>query len=69
MSIVHTKGKPTLLITMTVDIHCDEVKRLLKDSESPYDRPDIICRVYEQKRNSCSNASDRTKFAVNVMAL
>ena len=56
MSIVHTKGKPTLFITMTMDVNCDEVKRQLNDGESPYDRPDIVCRVYEQKRSSCSNA-------------
>ena len=56
MSIVHTKGKPTLFITMTMDVNCDEVKRQLNDGESPYDRPDIVCRVYEQKRNSYSNA-------------
>ena len=50
MSIVRVKGPPSLFITVTMDVHCDEVKRLLKQGQTPYDRPDIICQVYELKK-------------------
>ena len=51
MALVRVKGKPTFFITMTMDPNCEEVKALLKPGESPYDRPDILNRVYELKRN------------------
>ena len=50
MSIVRVKGKPTFFITMTMDVKCKEVTDPLKLDETPYDRPDIICRVYEMKK-------------------
>ena len=51
MALVRFKGKPTFVITMTMDPNCEEVKALPKPGESPYDRPDILNRVYELKRN------------------
>ena len=51
MAIVRVKGKPTFFITMTMDANCEEVKNLLKPGETPYDRFDIVNRVYEIKRN------------------
>ena len=51
MAIVRVKGKPSLFITMTLDVNCPEVRALLRDGESPYDRPDILVRVFELKRN------------------
>ena len=51
MAIVRVKGKPGLFITMTLDVNCPEVRALLRDGESPYDRPDILVRVFELKQN------------------
>ena len=50
MSIVQVKGKPTFFIMMTMDVRCREVLNLLEPNETPYDRPDIICQVYEMKK-------------------
>lgn len=51
MAIVRAKGKPDFFITMTLDVNCPEIKALLRPGQSPYDRPDILCRVFEVKRN------------------
>ena len=50
MAIVRVKGAPSLFITMTMDVNCKEVTNLLEPSQTPYDRPDIICQVYEMKK-------------------
>ena len=50
MAIVRVKGKPTFFITMTIYVKCQEVMDLIHLGESPYDRPDLICRVYEMKK-------------------
>ena len=51
MAICRVKGKPDLFLTKTLDVNCPEVRALLRDGESPYDRPDILVRVFELKRN------------------
>jgi hypothetical protein len=43
-------GVPTFFITMTMDISCKESVGQLNPGETPYDRPDIINRVFELKR-------------------
>eukprot|EP00956_Cyclotella_meneghiniana_P038178 scaffold149794_cov40-Cyclotella_meneghiniana.AAC.3 len=50
MTLVRKFGKPTFFITMTMDVHCEEIKNLLRPGETPYDRPDLLCRVFELKR-------------------
>ena len=51
MAIARVKGKPALFLTKTLDVKCPEVQALLTDGENPYDRPDILVRVFEIKRN------------------
>jgi hypothetical protein len=51
MYLVQKFGKPTFFITMTMDINCDEILKHLNPGETPFDRPDIINRVFEMKRN------------------
>ena len=51
MAIARVKGKPALFLTKTLDVKCPEVQALLADGENPYDRPDILVRVFEIKRN------------------
>jgi len=36
MSIVRALGKPTLFITMTMDVNCPEVKAQLNPGETPF---------------------------------
>ena len=50
MHIVQKKGKPTFFITMTMDVNCEEVRNHLRSDQTPYDRPDLICRIFEMKR-------------------
>ena len=50
MAVVRVKGPPSLFITVTMDVNCEEVRRLLEPGQTPYDRPDIICQVYEIKK-------------------
>ena len=49
MAISRVCGKPTWFITFTMNPWCEEVMELLRPGESPYDRPDIIARVYWEK--------------------
>ena len=49
MALVRKKGVPTFFITYTLDVNCPEVKALLEPGQSPYDRPDILCRVFYMK--------------------
>lgn len=50
MHLVLKKGKPTFFLTMTMDVNCEEVRAHLRPGQSPYDRPDFICRIFEIKR-------------------
>ena len=50
MTLVQKYGKPTFFITMTMDPNCEEVRQHLNEGETPYDRPDIVCRIFELKR-------------------
>ena len=49
MAITQTYGKPSLFITFTATSHWPEVKKSLSEGETGYDRPDVICRVFNQK--------------------
>ena len=49
MALCRVFGKPHLFITFTMDVFCKEVVEQLMSDQNPYDRPDIIARVYWQK--------------------
>ncbi len=49
MSVARVLGKPHLFITFTMNVFCTEVMQQLLPGQTPYDRPDIIARVYWQK--------------------
>ena len=51
MAISCIHGKPSLFITMILDVKCPEVLDLLQEEENPYDRPDLLIRIFELKRN------------------
>ena len=50
MAIVHYFGKPDLFLTMTMDIKCVEITSQLEPGQTPYDRPDLISRVFQEKK-------------------
>ena len=52
MAIVRTKGKPTCFITMTMDPKCPEVMAQLEPGQTPYDRPAILCRVFDLREKN-----------------
>lgn len=49
MALVRVYGKPDLFITFNVD--CREARAEIEPGQKPYDRPDVLCRVFNQKRN------------------
>lgn len=51
MAIVRIYGKPDFFVTFTFDIGCPEVKVELKPGQTPYDRPDLLCKVFNLKRD------------------
>ena len=52
MAIVREYGNLHLWITNTMNIKCKEVNDQLNMSETPYDRTDIIIRVFRIKHDS-----------------
>jgi hypothetical protein len=48
-SATHTHGNGTLLITFTTNQHWQEIQENLIEGQSAYDRPDIVCRVFDAK--------------------
>lgn len=48
--LVHELGKPSLFITYTLDVTCKEVKDNLAPGQSPYDRPELLNKVFEIKK-------------------
>ena len=66
MAIVRAiKGKPDFFITMTLNVNCPEIKALLRPEQSPYDRPDILCRVFELKGRGCDFQDTRCGLSIN----
>ena len=55
MAIVRRFGKPDFLITMTANGNWTEIKQQLEKGQSYTDRPDIIARVFEQKKKALIN--------------
>eukprot|EP00984_Skeletonema_dohrnii_P016913 scaffold7597_cov105-Skeletonema_dohrnii-CCMP3373.AAC.2 len=55
MALVKTYGKPHLFITFTFDVNCKEMKEHLLPGQSPYDRPDMITRIFQIKLTAFLN--------------
>jgi hypothetical protein len=49
MGIVRQMGKPDLFITFTCNPKWPEIQRELRPGEDATDRPDLCCRVFNQK--------------------
>ena len=51
-SIVRSRGRPFMFVTLTFNKEWAEVKSAMAEHESVYDRPDITCRVFKHKLES-----------------
>lgn len=73
MALVQKFGKPDFFITMTLNVNCPEVTKELKPGQTPYDRPDILCRVFQMRRNElikeivCDGIFGKCKAHVHVI--
>ena len=53
MALCREFGKPTFFLTITLDIKCREVQEQLRgENSNPYDRPEVLCRVFRMKRDA-----------------
>lgn len=52
MAIVRELGKPSLFVTVTANPNWKEIQDQLFDGQTASDRPDIVARVFEQKRKA-----------------
>eukprot|EP00985_Skeletonema_marinoi_P001841 scaffold738_cov112-Skeletonema_marinoi.AAC.1 len=50
MALVAKYGKPTFFLTFTMDVKCNEVTSQLQPGQTPYDRPDLLNRIFAAKR-------------------
>ena len=55
MAICREYHKPDYFITMTCNPHWPEIQTHLKEGQSAQDRPDIVARVFKQKKNQIMN--------------
>ena len=55
MAIVRRYGKPQFLITMMANGNWNEIRQQLEKGQSYADRPDIVARVFEQKKKALIN--------------
>ena len=51
MAICREHHKPDFFITMTCNQHWDEITKELRKGESAKDRPDLVARVFKQKKD------------------
>uniref|UniRef100_A0A914Z2E1 Helitron helicase-like domain-containing protein n=1 Tax=Panagrolaimus superbus TaxID=310955 RepID=A0A914Z2E1_9BILA len=55
MAIVRRFGKPDLFITMTCNPNWKEILENLLEGQTPADRPDLVARVFKQKKDYLIN--------------
>jgi hypothetical protein len=49
LTVVSEYGGPTVFITATVNPYWKEIQEMLLYNQTPYDRPDVVCRVFHRK--------------------
>ena len=68
MALVRYFGKPTLFLTATMNIDCPEVKSCLAPHQTPYDRPDLLCRAFKAKKDELIRDIVKSKIFGQVLA-
>jgi hypothetical protein len=67
MALVRKFGKPTFFITFTLDTQCKEIQDELKTGQSPYDRPDLLARVFNAKMKALMHEIKKVRSLDPVM--
>lgn len=62
MALVRHYDKPTFFITMTLNDNCPEVQQHLLPGMTPYNRADMLCRIFELKKASHCDDCQRSDF-------
>ena len=68
MAICREHHKPDLFITMTCNQHWEEIQRELRKGETARDRPDIVARVFKQKKDQLLKDINSSKVFGKVPA-
>ena len=68
MAICREYHKPDFFITMTCNPHWPEIQIHLKEGQSPQDRPDIVARVFKQKKDQLMDDLKYGDLLGNVVA-
>ena len=68
MAICREYHKPDFFITMTCNQNWEEIKRELRKGESAQDRPDIVARVFKQKKDQLIKDINANKMFGKVPA-
>ena len=63
MAIVRELGRPDIFVTMTCNPNYREIKENLFPYQQPYDRPDLVARIFKLKVDELLH--DLTKKHVN----
>ena len=61
MGIVHTYGKPDILLTMTCNPKWEEITNELMPGQTAQDRPDIVARVFYGKLEAMKDMLFRSR--------
>ena len=68
MAICREHHKPDFFITMTCNPHWSEIERELRKGETVQDRPDIVARVFKQKKDQLLKDINASKVFGKVPA-
>ena len=68
MAICREYHKPDYFITMTCNPHWPEILKELKQGETAQDRPDVVARVFKQKKDQMINDLIKGKILGKVVA-
>jgi hypothetical protein len=62
LTIVSEYNKPTLFITLTCNPLWPEIQEMLLPGQTPFNRPDIVCRIFYQRLKSFLNNIRNGKY-------
>lgn len=68
MAMVRKYGKPDYFVTFTCNANWPEITGNLKEGQTPIDRPDLVCRVFNLKLRELINDIKRKHIFGKVLA-
>lgn len=69
MAITRFEGKPDLFLTMTTNPRWPEILAALLPGQDPSDRPDIVARVFNMKKNALLNDIFKQHVSKSIVTL